>query len=127
MLLTLPEHLSSPQFFFCEVRYAQPLIFYVMFFYHCLLFCSFSFGHCIVYPSYASDHPSGIFKLSSWPSVLFFRAGILCITIFESWRINNFCISFKISIQCSLQQYCSFRYMWVSAFYSQWKTRSSLH
>ena len=63
-LLTLPEHLSSPQVF-SGVGVARSLVLCVCFVDHCLSFCPFSFGHCVVCSSsiYDSDYPFGIFKL----------------------------------------------------------------
>jgi hypothetical protein len=46
-LLTLPEHLSSPQVF-SGVRVTRSLVLYVCFVDRCLSFCTFSFGHCVV-------------------------------------------------------------------------------
>jgi hypothetical protein len=46
-LLTLPEHLSSPQVF-CGVRVNRFLALCVCFVDRCLSFCTFSFGHCAV-------------------------------------------------------------------------------
>jgi hypothetical protein len=43
-LLTLPEHLRSPQVF-SGVRVARSLVLYVCFVDRCLSFCTFSFGH----------------------------------------------------------------------------------
>ena len=49
-LLTLPEHLSSPQVF-SGVGVARFLVLCVCFVDHCLSFCPFSFGHCVVLSS----------------------------------------------------------------------------
>jgi hypothetical protein len=46
-LLTLPEHLSSPQAF-SAVRVTRSLVLCVWFADRCLSFCPFSFGHCVV-------------------------------------------------------------------------------
>ena len=46
-LLTLPEHLSSPQVF-SGVRVTRSLVIYVCLMDRCLPFCTFSFGHCVV-------------------------------------------------------------------------------
>jgi hypothetical protein len=46
-LLTLLEHLSSPQIF-RVVRVTQSLVLCVCFVDRCLSFCTFSFGHCVV-------------------------------------------------------------------------------
>ena len=47
-LLTLPEHLSSPQAF-SGVRVARSLVLCVCFVDRCLPFCPISFGHCVVW------------------------------------------------------------------------------
>ena len=51
VLLTLPEHMSSPPVF-SGVRVTRSFVFCVVFWrsYRCLSFCPFSFGHCVVYP-----------------------------------------------------------------------------
>ena len=46
-LLTLPEHMSSPQVF-SGVRVTRSLVFYVCFVDCRLSFCTFSFDHCVV-------------------------------------------------------------------------------
>ena len=46
-LLTLPEHLSSPQIY-SGVRVTRSLVLYVCFVDSCLSFCTFSFDHCVV-------------------------------------------------------------------------------
>jgi hypothetical protein len=47
LLLTLPEHLSSPPVF-SGVRVSRSLVLYVCFVDRCLSFCTFSFCHCVV-------------------------------------------------------------------------------
>ena len=47
LLLTLPEHLSSPPVF-SGVRVTRSLVLCVYFVDRCLSFCPFSFGHCVV-------------------------------------------------------------------------------
>jgi len=47
VLLTPPEHLSSPTAF-SGVRITRSLVLCVHFADRCLLFCTFSFGHCVV-------------------------------------------------------------------------------
>jgi hypothetical protein len=47
LLLTLPEHLSSPPVF-SGVRVTRSLVLYVCFVDRCLSFCTFSFCHCVV-------------------------------------------------------------------------------
>ena len=59
-LLTLPEHLSSPQVF-SRVRVTRYLDLCVCFVGRCLFFCTFPFGHCVVCSS--AICPFGIFKL----------------------------------------------------------------
>jgi hypothetical protein len=44
LVLTLPEHLSSPQVF-SGVRVTRSLVLWVCFVDRCLSFCTFSFGH----------------------------------------------------------------------------------
>ena len=46
-MLTLPEHLSSPEVF-SGVRVTRSLVLYVCFVDRCLSFCAFSFDHCVV-------------------------------------------------------------------------------
>ena len=46
-LLTLPEHLSSPQVV-SGVRVTRSLVLYVCFVDRSLSFCTFYFGHCVV-------------------------------------------------------------------------------
>ena len=65
LLLTLPEHMSSPPVF-SGVRVTRSLVLYVYFVDRCLSFCTFFFGHCVVCSS--SIHglwlpPFGIFKV----------------------------------------------------------------
>ena len=48
ILLTLPEHLSSPPVF-SRVRVTKSFVLYVCFIDRCLSFCTFSFGHCVVF------------------------------------------------------------------------------
>ena len=47
LVLTLPEHLSSPQVF-SGIRVTRSLVLWVCFVDRCLSFCTFSFGHCVV-------------------------------------------------------------------------------
>ena len=100
LLLTLPEHLSSPPVF-SGVRVTRYLVLCVCFLNRCLSFCIFSSGHCVVctFSIYGFWLPPfGIFKLFLFYwwcmilSVLIFAAlfiGSRKSQFFFKWSING--------------------------------------
>ena len=120
VLLTPPEHLSSPTAF-SGVRITRSLVLCVHFADRCLSFCTFSFGHCVVCSSVFWPLCCLFFCLLAIVLYVLLHIQILIIPLVSSNSSSNkHMVSFLEFILQSLRLKCLDKQLIIYLYYKTW-------